>query len=74
MRGDGASTERRTERTGGTERGAVGVVEVKELRMSAIFSSKKHSEVISSDGGLSWWGRYAEERRENGEQLMRVRH
>ena len=30
--------------------------------------------MISSDGGLRWWGRYAVERRENREQLMRVRH
>ena len=40
--------------------------------MSSIFSSK--NTVISSDGGLRWCGRYAKERTENGEQLMRVRH
>ena len=37
-------------------------------------SHRKYSKVISSNVGLRWWGRYAEERRENREQLMRVRH
>ena len=68
MRGDGgARTEKeaqRGERVGG---GGEGAPDVCNLLI------EEHSEVISSDGALRWWGRYAEER-ENREQLMRVRH
>ena len=58
---------------GGTERGAgggrgEGAPDVSNLLI------EERSEAISSDGGLRWWGRNAEERRENRKQLMRVRH
>ena len=58
---------------GGTERGAgrggrgEGAPDVCNLLI------EERSEVISSDGGLRWWGRNAEERRENRKQLLRVR-
>ena len=57
----------RSERAG-TERAGTGPLDVCNLLI------EEHSEVISSDGGLRWWGQYAEERTENREQLMRVRH
>ena len=57
-----------TEREHGEGGGGEGAPDVCNLLI------KEHSKVISSDGGLRWWGRYAEERRENREQLMRVRH
>ena len=61
-------TERGAQRGGWVGGGGEGAPDVCNLLI------EEHSEVISSDGGLRWWGRYAEERRENREQLMRVRH
>ena len=58
------------DREGSTERGGrgKGAPDVCNLLI------EEHSEVISSDGGLMWWGQFAEEKRENRKQLMRVRH
>ena len=61
MRGDRGQGQR-----GGTEReaswgggggGCEGALDVCNLLF------EEHSKVISSDGGLRWWGRCAEERR-----------
>ena len=59
---------------GGTERGAGRGVEGGEGAPDVCnLLIEERSEVISSDGGLRWWGRNAEERRENRKQLLWVR-
>ena len=59
MRGDRGQGQRGRHREGGGRGGAgEGALDVCNLLI------EEHSEVISSDGGLRWWVRYTEERRE----------